>query len=73
MIKISVLIAGRHATSISLEEDFYQELISIAKEKNLSRNEIVTLIDRERTVDNLSSAIRLYILQYYKNKAQDQN
>ena len=73
MIKISVLIAGRHATSISLEEDFYQELISIAKEKNLSRNEIVTLIDRERTVDNLSSAIRLYILQYYKNKAKDQN
>ncbi|MBR1601501.1 MAG: ribbon-helix-helix domain-containing protein [Alphaproteobacteria bacterium] len=69
MIKISVLIAGRHATSISLEEDFYQEFIDIAKEKNLSRNELVTIIDRERNVDNLSSAVRLYVLQYYKNKA----
>ncbi len=71
MIKISVLIAGRHATSISLEEDFYQEFINIAKEKNLSRNELVTIIDRERTVDNLSSAIRLYVLQYYKDKTTD--
>lgn len=71
MIKISVLIAGRHATSISLEEDFYQEFINIAKEKNLSRNELATIIDRERTVDNLSSAIRSYILQYYKEKAKD--
>ena len=71
MIKISVLIAGRHATSISLEEDFYQEFINIAKEKNLSRNELVTIIDRERTVDNLSSAIRLYVLKYYKDKVQD--
>lgn len=69
MIKISVLIAGRHATSISLEEDFYQEFSNIAKEKNLSRNELVTIIDRERTVDNLSSAIRLFVLQYYKEKA----
>lgn len=69
MIKISVLIAGRHATSISLEEDFYREFSNIAREKNLSRNELVTIIDRERTVDNLSSAIRLFVLQYYKEKA----
>ena len=68
MIKISVLIAGQHATSISLEDEFFQEFINIAKEKNLSRNELVTIIDRERTVDNLSSAIRLYVLQYYKDK-----
>lgn len=68
MIKISVLIAGQHATSISLEDEFFQEFINIAKEKNLSRNELVTIIDRERTVDNLSSAIRLYVLKYYKDK-----
>ena len=70
MIKVSVLIAGRHATSISLEDEFYQEFINIAKAKNLSRNELVTVIDRERTVDNLSSAIRLYVLQYYKEKSE---
>ena len=69
MIKISVLIAGRHATSISLEEDFFAELVAIAKEKNMSRNELITVIDRERTQNNLSSAIRSYILQYYKAKS----
>lgn len=71
MIKISVLIAGQHATSISLEDEFFREFINIAKEKHLSRNELVTIIDRERTVDNLSSAIRLYVLKYYKDKVQD--
>lgn len=71
MIKISVLIAGRHSTSISLEEEFYHEFVDIAKEKNMSCNELVTLIDRERNTQNLSSAIRLYVLQYYKNKIKD--
>ena len=71
MIKIYVLITGQHATSISLEDEFFREFINIAKEKNLSRNELVTIIDRERTVDNLSSAIRLYVLKYYKDKVQD--
>lgn len=68
MIKISVLIAGRHSTSISLEDEFYQDFVMIAKEKGLSRNQLVTIIDRERNVDNLSSAIRLYVLHYHKDK-----
>ena len=67
MKKFSVLIAGRHATSISLEEEFYEELIQIATKQNTSRNQLITQIDSERTTDNLSSAIRLYVLQYYKN------
>lgn len=69
MIKISVLIANRHATSISLEEEFYEEFLNIAAEMKLSRNSLITLIDKTRTVDNLSSAVRLYVLQYYKNKS----
>lgn len=69
MIKISVLIAGQHSTSISLEEDFFEELMNIAKERNISRNELVTEIDRNRQNNNLSSAIRSYILQYYKSKS----
>ena len=67
MIKISVLIAGQHSTSISLEEEFFTELQIIAEKKNISRNKLITLIDRERGDNNLSSAIRLYVLQYYKN------
>jgi predicted DNA-binding ribbon-helix-helix protein len=69
MIKISVLIAGRHATSISLEEEFYEEFLNIAAEKKMSRNQLITLIDRTRSAENLSSAVRLFVLQYYKDKS----
>ena len=69
MKKFSVLIAGRHATSISLEDEFYADLNLIAEQQNISRNQLVTLIDQERTVENLSSAIRLYILQYWKQRS----
>ena len=68
MAKKSVVIAGRHETSISLEDEFYEELVTIAREKNLSINQLVTEIDKEREVENLSSAIRLYILKYLKEK-----
>lgn len=68
MAKKSVVIAGRHETSISLEDEFYEELVTIAREKNLSINQLVTEIDEEREVENLSSAIRLYILKCLKEK-----
>lgn len=68
MKKFSVLIAGRHATSISLEEEFYQALISIAQEENIALNALITQIDKNRTSLNLSSAIRLYILKYLQQK-----
>lgn len=67
MKKISVLIAGRHATSISLEDDFYSALMQIANAQNISLNQLITQIDGNRKIDNLSSAIRLYILHYYQN------
>ncbi len=69
MRKQSVIIAGRHSTSISLEEEFWQQLKEIAAEKNMSINQLVTEIDRERKLENLSSAIRVYILQELKKAA----
>ncbi|MCI7486620.1 MAG: ribbon-helix-helix domain-containing protein [Alphaproteobacteria bacterium] len=69
MRKKSVLIAGRHATSICLEDEFFEALQLIAAEQNLSLNQLVTNIDKERSTSNLSSAIRLYILKYYQNKS----
>ncbi len=62
--KRSVMIAG-HATSISLEDAFWQALNEIAAAEGLSVNALVTRIDRERGADgpgNLSSAIRVYVL-----------
>lgn len=69
MKKISVIIAGRHETSISLENEFWTEFQSIAKEKQLSINQLVTEIDSVREQENLSSAIRIYILNHLKNKS----
>ncbi|MBR1605480.1 MAG: ribbon-helix-helix domain-containing protein [Alphaproteobacteria bacterium] len=68
MRKRSVIIANRHNTSISLEDEFMQELELIAIMENKTVNQLVTEIDSERTSPNLSSAIRIYILEYIKQK-----
>ncbi len=67
MKKISVVIAGRHATSICLEEEFLHELKRIALIKHKSLNDMVTEIDRNKKTNNLSSAIRIFILKELKN------
>ncbi len=67
MQKLSVIIANRHQTSISLEKEFLDELRFIASQKKQSINQIVTEIDATRENTNLSSAIRIYILNYLKN------
>lgn len=68
MLKKSIVIAGRHDTSISLEEEFWVELKKIAQEQGLSINQIVTRIDGGRGENNLSSAVRLYVLKYLKGE-----
>ncbi len=67
MKKISVVISGRHATSICLEEEFLHELKRIALIKHKSLNDMVTEIDRNKKTNNLSSAIRIFILKELKN------
>jgi len=67
MKKISVLIAGRHATSVSLEEEFVEALKKIAAQRGQSVNDIITQIDSSRGRKNLSSAIRIYVLKTIQN------
>lgn len=67
MLKKSIIIANRHQTSISLEDEFFEELKAIAALRNMSLNQLVTEIDSTKNNDNLSSAIRIYILQFIKN------
>lgn len=59
--KRSVVIAG-HATSVSLEDAFWEQLRRIAEIRGVSLNQLITAIDRERT-SNLSSAIRVFVLE----------
>ncbi len=63
MTKLSVSLSG-HQTSISLEREFIDALRKIAKEKNQSMASIIESIDDNRAPNtNLSSAIRIWVLQ----------
>jgi len=65
--KRSVLIAG-HATSVSLEDAFWDALVEIAQARGTSVNQMVTEIDQRRD-GNLSSAIRVFVLSNAKETA----
>ena len=58
--KRSVKISG-HATSVSIETEFWEVFKNIASKKKLSVNDLLSEIDKKRT-SNLSSAIRIFIL-----------
>ena len=65
--KRSVTISG-HRTSISLEDEFWAELVHIAKQNHTSLNAMIAAIDGDRET-NLSSAIRLFVLATLKAAA----
>lgn len=65
VVKRSIVIAG-HKTSVSLEDAFWQGLKQIAEERDLTLSDLVATIDTERRQGNLSSAIRLFVLDYYR-------
>ena len=70
MKKISVIIANQHQTSITLEEEFFDALTFIAKQKSSTINKLVTEIDSTKDISNLSSAIRVYILKYFQEQSK---
>lgn len=59
--KRSIVIRG-HATSVSLEEEFWNTLKKIAKNKKTSLQKTIEEVDKKRSV-NLSSALRVFILK----------
>ncbi|HEY1736160.1 MAG TPA: ribbon-helix-helix domain-containing protein [Methylovirgula sp.] len=62
IVKRSLAIAG-HRTSISLEDAFWDGLRQIADERKLSVAALVAEIDATRGANNLSSAIRVFVLK----------
>ena len=66
VVKRSLVVAGRY-TSICLEEAFWNALNEIAALKDVRVQDLVSVIDQERHNSNLSSAIRLFILAYYRS------
>jgi predicted DNA-binding ribbon-helix-helix protein len=67
MKRRKVKINGR-STSVSLEDDFWEALKEIAAAQGKTAQQLVLKIDKERTHGNLSSAVRLHILRYYREQ-----
>jgi predicted DNA-binding ribbon-helix-helix protein len=65
VVKRSIVIAG-HKTSVSLEDAFWTALKEIAGERNLTLSDLVASIDTDRRHGNLSSAIRLFVLEHFR-------
>ena len=75
VLKRSVVIDG-HKTSISLEETFWGDLKDIAHSQQTTLSKLVTQIDQTRQQSeqgNLSSAIRLYVLEHIRTKSRRGN
>ncbi len=67
--KRSVVIGG-HKTSVSLEEPFWTEVRAIAEAEQITVSNLLRRIDRERSNANLSSAIRVYVLEHVREKVR---
>jgi predicted DNA-binding ribbon-helix-helix protein len=65
VVKRSVVIAG-HRTSISLEDAFWKSHKGIAKKRGETLSALVAEIDDKRRGGNLSSAIRVFVLDHYR-------
>jgi predicted DNA-binding ribbon-helix-helix protein len=65
VVKRSIVIAG-HKTSVSLEDAFWRGLKEIATGRGMTLSEMVAAIDADRKHGNLSSAIRLFVLDHYR-------
>jgi predicted DNA-binding ribbon-helix-helix protein len=63
----SVTIAGRK-TSMALEDAFWIALKEIARRRNMTRSELVAAIKLERQHVNLTSAIRVSVLDFYRDQ-----
>jgi predicted DNA-binding ribbon-helix-helix protein len=66
VVKRSIVI-GRHRTSVSLEDAFWSDLKEIARAQEATVSKLVTQIDGARQQGNLSSAIRLFVLERIRN------
>lgn len=68
VVKRSIVIAG-HKTSVSLEDAFWKGLKDIANGRNMTLSDVVAMIDTERRHGNLSSGIRLFVLDHYQSQS----
>ena len=66
IIKKRSIVVRNQKTSVTLEQEFWQSLKEIAHSRQTTLTELVGSIDGGRTSSNLSSAIRVFVLNYYR-------
>jgi predicted DNA-binding ribbon-helix-helix protein len=70
VVKRSIVVAG-HKTSVSLEDAFWNGLKEIVSKRHMALSELVAEIDAQRELGNLSSALRLFVLEFYRTQLSD--
>ena len=66
IVKRSVVVGG-HKTSVSLEDAFWTDLKEIAHTRQATLSELIAGIDQTREQGNLSSAIRVFVLEHFRH------
>lgn len=67
--KRSIVIRG-HKTSVSLEDPFWVSLKEIAKHDDQTLSKLVAKIDTKRRSGNLSSSLRMFVLDYFRTQKE---
>ena len=67
VVKRSIVLRG-HKTSVSLEDEFWKGLKEIAGKRLMTLSVLVDGIDAHRQQGNLSSALRLFVLDFYRSQ-----
>ena len=67
VVKRSIVLRG-HKTSVSLEDEFWKGLKEIAGKRLMTLSVLVDGIDANRQQGNLSSALRLFVLDFYRSQ-----
>ena len=70
VVKRSIVLGG-HKTSVSLEDAFWNGLKEIAGRRLMTLSNLVESIDTQRQQGNLSSALRLFVLEFYRSQIPD--
>ncbi len=68
-VKKRSVVYTTHKTSVSLEDDFWEAINHIAQIRHVYLGDLVGMIESERGQANLSSAIRLFVLDYYRSRS----
>src|SRR5207302_9289506 len=63
------IVVGGHRTSVRLEPVMWEALLEIARQRQTNVNQLVTEIDRPRVSSSLTAAIRVYILDFFRQPA----